>query len=377
MYVKYILIISSFLLLLVSCRNRDENKIEWYSAMSCPSNYIIEGPTIYYFNKGELISSASTTTDIYGSWGFGDEARNNGKMRMLPDSVSVNYGGLNNKLQMCNYEGGSILPYEKIKNLFKNGFIDYKEKKDFREITTGMAPGGKICVWIDFVEIKRFKIKEIKKYSDSLLISASKKEYVNAYNETLNYLTHHPINYSTWEHPDARYDLDFGFCTLSNNVKFHNCYFNSKEGILLTHFRVGTEFTTWGIPYGQPITVLDYNSYSQYSEKIIVRDKKMNLPVDGVFEWIVDSTKFYSTCVVMPKDLPQRFTKTYINPKTGKKCNYNRIIFGVEKDGIHCIVWLDGPGKQEKIIRFKGLPERNDGDETVNPGGYATEVVYY
>ncbi len=369
MYVKYILIISNFLLL-VSCRNRDENKIEWYSAMSCPSNYIIEGPTIYYFNKGELISSASTTTDIYSSWGFGDEARNNGKMKILPDSVSVNYGGLNNKLQMCNYEGGAKLPYEKIKNLFKNGFIDNNEKKEFREITTGMAPGGKICVWIDFVEICRFSVPLKNIYYNKPVIF-SDSLYI------LNYLTHHPINYFTWEHPDARYDLDFGFCTLSNNVKFHNCYFNSKEGILLTHFRVGTEFTTWGIPYGQPTSVIDYNSYCQYSDKIIVRDKKINLPVDGVFEWIVDSTKFYSTSVVMPKDLPQRFTKTYINPKTGKKCNYNRIIFGVEKDGIHCIVWLDGPEKQEKIMRFKGLSERNDGDETIDPGGYATEIIYY
>jgi hypothetical protein len=53
------------------------------------------------------------------------------------------------------------------------------------------------------------------------------------------------------------------------------------------------------------------------------------------------------------------------------------LVFGIEKDGEHCVIWLDGPGKQEKLMRFKGhLAERNESNG-IESGGYATEVEYY
>lgn len=69
---------------------------------------------------------------------------------------------------------------------------------------------------------------------------------------------------------------------------------------------------------------------------------------------------------------------SYINPKTAEEDNFNRLVFGVEKDGEHCIIWLDGPDKQEKLMRFKGVPSKKDEKGVpLNKGTYATEVVYF
>jgi hypothetical protein len=93
--------------------------------------------------------------------------------------------------------------------------------------------------------------------------------------------------------------------------------------------------------------------------------------------WKEQGGKLYSTQVVLPKNFSQRFTKPYINPKTGKKVNYNRLVFGLEKDGIHCIIWLDGPDKQEKLMRFKGNLANVISESKIKTGGYSAEITYY
>lgn len=105
---------------------------------------------------------------------------------------------------------------------------------------------------------------------------------------------------------------------------------------------------------------------------------KLQLPVYLKFSWQSKyKEKLYCTDIALPKDFKKRFTQPYLHPKTGKKTNYNRLVFGVEKDGEHCIIWLDGPDKQERLLRFKGLLAKRNNSEGIMSGGYATDIIYY
>jgi hypothetical protein len=173
----------------------------------------------------------------------------------------------------------------------------------------------------------------------------------------------------------VRYDLGFGFCSENDKYNFYNVQIFSKEGIYNHYFDNSVENTKWNQPYGGKSNVTSGFSYQTEND---VKDFKLQLPVHVVISWKDKQNQIiYCTDAVLPKDLSIRFPKEFINPQTGKKSNYNRIVFGVEKDGEHCIVWLDGPGKQEKIMRFKGkIAKKPEKDELIS-GGYATEVTYY
>lgn len=139
MSAKYTLLKSSILLMLLflmfSCKKskaeQDKELIEyfkekdsWSAAMSCPYNYLISGPHVFYFSNGKMINNTGTTTTIANSgWSSSSQARNSGYGTTYPDSVFVTYGGLNNKLETWIYEGGSRLsqlPRESFRVVFDN-----------------------------------------------------------------------------------------------------------------------------------------------------------------------------------------------------------------------------------------------------------------
>ena len=57
---------------------------------------------------------------------------------------------------------------------------------------------------------------------------------------------------------------------------------------------------------------------------------KFQLPIHCKIEWKSKTIKdlYYSTDVVFPKNFSKRFTQPYKHPETGKKTNYNRLVFG-------------------------------------------------
>lgn len=361
---------SGFILLFMLCScNKNQYKTDWGGGLCHPSNYSVGISEIEFFNDdgGNLNIPGAFCGFSWNSQGQTRWFHN----ATLPDSVFVTYEGMNYKNQTCLYKGGCRLPKDKLIEIFKHGYEKKNDwgnaKESFKYITVGMAPGGRVCVWVDHVEISRFKIKEIKKLSDSPIL-------LGDYNPE-DYLKYHPINYSFWDKPDKRYDLDFGFCSEDGKTEYFDSYYSTKEGFIYRLTDSDIDKTQWNLPYNKPVTLIYPTNYIQLDE-ISRRDKKLFLPVQCSIDWKMENNTFYSTDVVMPKDLPIRFTTSYINPKTNKKSNYNRIIFGVEKDGEHCNVWLDGPGKIEKIIRFKGNKAILKG-ETLTSGGYATEVIYY
>lgn len=374
MNVRRILILSS--VLLFGCQK--EEKFVWDAAMSRPANYVIEGPHVFYLRDGQIIGSSATLTHINGNWSDWQTARSANYSGLLPDSVVVDYGGLNNQLEMCTFRGGMSLPTAELEQLFRAGYLDKDgNRQKYRHITTGMAPGGRICVWVDHVEIKRGVVFQKDIYYPYPLIISSEKSRERDSVEINNYLKHYPVDYSIWEHPDPRYELDFGFCSEADEYEEVFLYITSKEGVIN---RIGYQFfeqTIWDIPYGAPSNM---SSGQFYITKKEINDTsfKLQLPVHLKFSWQTkNQEKLYCTDIVLPKDFRNRFTKPYTNPETGRKAHFNRLVLGVEKDGEHCIIWLDGPGKQEKLMRFKGhFAQRNESGGIVS-GGYATEIVYY
>ena len=369
---KFILMTSS-LLLLQSCNSKKESeeKTEWSATMCAPANYPIFRPHIYLFREGKEVGRAESLWSIYQSWTITASARSS-RNSIFPDSIFVSYFAPNDQAKTFYYEGGSRLPSEKIATLFNEGYLERGKRKSFDEVRTGLAPGGRVCVWANHVEVLRFKTKEKGQFSDSLMVSASNDvEYIANYERTSKYIKNHPIDYSIWEKPDARYDLDFGFCSEGNNTRFIGYVLYGKEGGTSHVSESDVNITQWEKPYGKSVDFLNSKSYQSYEERK-TRDSKLNFPVQVYFQWKKDNV-FYSTDVVFPKEIEEKFKKPYLNPGTGKNANYNRIILGAEKNGEYCIVWLDGPGKQEKIIRFKGTIERKNRDSN----SYATQVTYY
>lgn len=367
------MITASSLLLMQSCHTKNKEKeeeTEWSATMCAPIDYPISGPHVYFFNKGKKVGMTEALLGIYQNWVITASARSSGR-RLLPDSIFVSYFAPNDHAKTFYYEGGSRLPANKIKTLFREGYQEGKKHEKFNEIRTGLAPGGRVCIWVNHVEIFRFKAAEKGQYSDSLLVSTSIAKHHVEYQRTLTYIKNHPIDYSIWEKPDVRYDLDFGFCNEANNTEFVGYNFYSKEGGSIHVSRGDVNITQWGKPYGKPVDFFNSKSYQSFAERKI-KDNKLNFPVQMYVQWKKDKV-YYSTDVLFPKEIEEKFNKAYFNSEIGKKSNYNRIVFGVEKDGEHCTVWLDGPGKQEKIMRFKGVVERKLRDSE----SYATEVTYY
>lgn len=369
-FAKFILIVNS--LVFISC----DKKTAWYAAVSQPKNYVAEGQHVFYLRDGKIIGSSTTISNVGNAgWDYAQNESRGKDFGLLPDSVVVDYGGLNNKNQMCTYRGGMSLPTKEMEKLFKKGYEKDGEHIDFRNITTGLAPGGRICVWIDHVEIKRGIVSQEDVYLNHPTIITDIKSKQRDSIEINNYLKHHPVDYSLWEKPDLRYELDFGFCTENENFELHHSFFITKEGISYAIYKQYFEETEFGKPYGQPSSNDLFFGYIQKNEAI---NYKFQLPIHCKIEWKSKTIKnlYYSTDVVFPKNFSKRFTQPYKHPETGKKTNYNRLVFGVEKDGEHCIIWLDGPGKQEKLMRFKAQKGKiiNIG---IDSGGYATDVIYY
>lgn len=377
---KYTVLFFS-IIFFIACKQKDSFKrdpLSWSAAMSNPYFYRISGPHVTYFNKGKIINGTEALLVLCHDcdWSQPVNGRNLNSGIEFPDSVFVSYCGLNEKMETWIYEGGAQLPSEKIKNLFKKGYFENGKKEKFDKITTGMAPGGRVCVWVDFVEITHFTVKPIKMWSKKALrfTTDSLDE-----KEVSDYLEHHPIDYKVWEKEEAKYDIDFGFTNESENISFNNYYFVSKSGFSYGISDRDIDYTVWNEVYGKEVTISEKKTIMTYDEilKKPKMTKKLPLPSYGVVEWFTNETLF-STEIVFQENLRNHF----VNPNTGKITSFNRIVFGVEKDGEHCVVWLDGRGEQKKIMRFKGkkafVKYSKIYQDTIHySGGYATEISYY
>jgi len=147
-----------------SCQTKKmEEKFDWESGLSAPKEYPIE---VYegWLIAGDYVQSFKNF-GIHDN-GWGEEGRNmgGGTKKPVPDSLDICWRSfIENKF----YKGVFTLPKEKIMQLFQEGFInDYTKKKEtYNAVIVGMAPGGKVVVWLsgmrNQVEVGSYQAKEI------------------------------------------------------------------------------------------------------------------------------------------------------------------------------------------------------------------------
>lgn len=149
--------------ILISCQDKTE-KYGWLPSESSPLLY----PMNIY--KGQLYLEDGSSLYIPCSgisntgWGYGGSTHTQGDdLKAVPVKLEVTWASfLENKF----YTGSWLLPADKIKKLFKEGTVNWKnnEKGTYSSVITGLASGGVVVVWMygngQQIEIGRYQAKE-------------------------------------------------------------------------------------------------------------------------------------------------------------------------------------------------------------------------
>ncbi|MGS2761625.1 DUF2931 family protein [Sinomicrobium sp. M5D2P9] len=152
----------------LSCTSQTTmEKYEWIPSVSAPKNYPMEvyKGTFYYGDDSSVRIPAGHTLGAKNGqdWGMpGPSHYSDDDKREIPGSFDITWLSYReNKF----YTGRFKLPEEKIAKLFREGFEDRTgKKKTYDVINVGMAPGGKVAVWMagsgKKVEIDWFRAKD-------------------------------------------------------------------------------------------------------------------------------------------------------------------------------------------------------------------------
>jgi len=115
--------------------------------------------------------------------GWGSNGMNMSEGNIIPTGFKITYFSfMENKF----YKGDFALPADRIRSLFKEGFIEYRTKRHFtyNAMIVGMAPGGVLVVWMKGVdkqvEIGRFQATETDMAWESFIpkTGLTREEYV-------------------------------------------------------------------------------------------------------------------------------------------------------------------------------------------------------
>lgn len=148
------------LLLAITISSCTEKKYEWSVSVSAPSEYSV------VIQRGLIGKSFFGPSCISSSWGAGVEIANK-QAFSTPDTFEITWLSL---IERKFYKGKWILPKDKIKQYFENGFV-YKNKKiDCNNIQIGLAPRGVVIVWLSGnpgmqIEIGRYKASPVSLHS--------------------------------------------------------------------------------------------------------------------------------------------------------------------------------------------------------------------
>ncbi|CAM4341374.1 DUF2931 family protein [Flavobacterium terrigena] len=368
---KYYLLNVLFLtIFFFSCEDKNQKKInreiDIGICLGAPKFFTAHYPIVTACKNGGIIGgiSDSNVGDNEG-WTSCDSFQTIESDGDYPDSLHLEW---TDKLNCKRFEKGVKLPSSII-----NSIINKELKKNLSYYNFGFkvnfAPGGNFCVFLNDIEIKRGVANFTEIDSNCVAQDGISKISTEYYNKV-------GLDFKNWEKSDPRYDLGLGYYTVDTNMVFGWAHLISKEGILTRNDNLykskedeiyGGKIITYGNSY---LTIQDLDSKSN----------KFQLPVLIQTYWYkeIGKSQIYKyTNVPLPKNFVKLYTTPYINPKNNKLTNYNHLIFGVEKDGVHCIIWLDGPGKREKLMRFEATDAIMSKDNNVYPGGYAKNIIYY
>lgn len=369
-----VLIIGSFF----SCKKEKEvlkQEIDIGICLGAPKFYIAHGPLVTFHKNGGMVGIISdNNVGNNNGWCSCDSYQSIYGKGSYPDSIFAEW----TDILTCNrYEGGLKLPSKLIYKLI-NQELKKKEQYNLFNFRVNFAPGGNFCVFLNDIVLKR-GVANLIKIDTNCINQNGINKISNEYYKKVG------LDYSNWQKSDPRYTLKgLGYIVKDTNIFFSSANLISKEGIESSNDFLNK--SRKNKIYEQ--CRLNANSYKTIDD---MEDKldKFQLPVLIQLTWykgkdfynntnISSSKDFYKyTNVPMPKDFVKQYTKPYINQKNGKSTNFNFLIFEVEKDGNHCVIWLDGPEKRKKIMRFKATDAIITKDSAIYVGGYAKNIEYF
>ncbi|MFY8188898.1 MAG: DUF2931 family protein, partial [Flavobacterium sp.] len=201
-----------FFQILIGCKKSIEKNrehiYEGYVSMNAPMYYYALRPMVTVFHQRKMLGGISS--NVIGNqtgWRGIDYGLTTNYTGLVPDSLYVEWSDI---IDECRYEAGVKLSKAALTRLFQTKFQGKLQEEYFNNINIGMAPGGNVCVFVNHLELLRIKANCIGR--DTVFNSVKLKNEP----ELIKYLKHHPIDYTIWEHPDPRYELDFGFCSENN-----------------------------------------------------------------------------------------------------------------------------------------------------------------
>jgi hypothetical protein len=189
-----------------------ENLYEWLPTESADYNYpmqIIEGKLIFKDKNFVLIPGDKVIGNGWGETGSIHLIVN--ELKPIPENLTITWFSFTEDKF---YSGTFDLPYEKIRLLFEEGFIDPVNGKEltYSEIIVGLAPEGEISVWLSgriTTEIGNFQAKVAN--MDWVRVinkpDISRKDYIKMMldeelGDKLAYLDKRDIPHSPWRTPD-------------------------------------------------------------------------------------------------------------------------------------------------------------------------------
>lgn len=366
----YLLNILFLTVFFFSCKDENSKKvireIDINICLGAPKFFTAHHPILTACKNGGIIGGISdANVGNNNGWSSCDSFQSIESDGDYPDSLYLEWTDV---LNCKRFEKGVKLPTSVIDNLINKEFKKNQNYYNFN-FKINFAPGGNFCIFFNNIEIKRGIANFFKIDSNCVAQDGISKISTEYYNKV-------GLDYKNWRKSDSRYALGLGYYTLNRNITFGWAHLISKEGILTNNDFLyksredeiyGGKITTNGNSY---LTLNDLDSKSN----------KFQLPVLIQTYWYSEKGKnrvYKYTNVPLPKNFVKLYTSPYINPNNNRQVNYNHLIFGVDKDGTHCTIWLDGPGKREKLMRFESTDAIVSKDSNVYPGGYAKSIVFY
>jgi hypothetical protein len=300
-----IIIFGILINLTVACQNKTQNtmlqnqtnlpEFKWEENLNCPPGYPIE---VYRGGlEGNVYVSLSqgTSTGIRG-WGASGAGMSYG-IKPLPSRINciwVSYA------EGCLYKIDSPIDYDKLVNLFREGYPDSnrkfgKRKRTFSTILVGFAPGGVVVIWAmgagRQVEIGRYKgekyqvpAEEIAQLDNHESLLFSKNEYKRIMHNTQivplavrEANEGQPIPYGLWDSYRSRYTWRPTYVVRDEGGKVDEIgigCFNGERENLFDESLVENKFEKRAIPDGlgfgwKDKNGQDYGGYIKFEEKEI------------------------------------------------------------------------------------------------------------
>ncbi|OXA83094.1 DUF2931 family protein [Flavobacterium hercynium] len=322
--------------LFLSCQEKDT--FEWSAGLSGPKHYGSSGPFVEFFYQGKSVGGASIGNGADLGWTITSSSYSGGKkIKPVPDSIFVNWVCASDRYE---YEGGCKLPRKQMIALFKKDVMDPFGLVRYGKITTGMAPGGNVTVWLQggqaSTEICKFKVvnKGVWKENDPDYNKYIKehREVSEGFKESNIFHYLHGIPYNIWETGEKKYAYDIVF---SSEEKYdYDMIFYTKDG-------------SW-------FELNDTNSFLPWGSDMVVNNKKVRvkhqykLPVEFHLQWYSkDEKEWFSGNIVLPQNLLSMFLK--------KKCDKLLITIknNTGKNAVDGNIYLVNNSSSDKIMTFQ------------------------